>query len=74
VSVGPVGKVAPTGKVRVTTGKTTLCVITLKSAKGSCTLSPAQLKPGAYTVVATYLGDLNRKSSVSPKRKLTVLK
>ena len=28
----------------------------------------------ANTLVATYLGDLNRKSSVSPKRKLTVLK
>jgi hypothetical protein len=42
-------RVSATGKVRVTVGKATVCMIT-----------------------ATYLGDANRKSSVSPGRKLTV--
>jgi hypothetical protein len=62
----------PTGTVIVTESTTTLCVITLSSATGSCTLSAQQLAVGTYQLVATYSGDTGFHVSVSPKRAFTV--
>jgi hypothetical protein len=64
----------PAGTVRVKQSTTTLCVITLKSAKGSCKLSAKRLKAGTYRLVATYRGSPDFKSSTSAKKKLTVVK
>jgi hypothetical protein len=63
----------PDGKVVIKAGKTTLCTVTLKSAKGSCALTARQLKPGSYALIATYLGAPHFKPSVSPGRTLTVV-
>ncbi|MFZ2057200.1 MAG: Ig-like domain-containing protein [Acidimicrobiales bacterium] len=69
----------PAGTVKVKESTTTLkplattvCVITLKSAKGSCTLSAKKLPVGTYDFVATYGGSANFKGSTSAKETLTV--
>ena len=49
---------APTGKVTISDGKTTLCVLALLSGKGSCGLTAKKLKAGTYHIVATYGGSL----------------
>jgi len=64
----------PTGKVTISEGKTTLCVLTLLSGKGSCSLSSKELKPGIYHLVATYGGSTNSKGSTSAKETITVAK
>jgi hypothetical protein len=64
----------PTGSVTIKVSATTLCVIKLKSAKGSCTLSAKRLKTGTYHLVATYGGSANFKGSTSTKETLTVVK
>ena len=64
----------PTGTVTIKASTTTLCEITLKSSKGSCTLSPKKLKAGTYRLVATYGGSTNFKGSTSAKETLTVAK
>ena len=47
----------PTGKVTISEGKTTLCVLTLLSGKGSCGLTNKELKTaGTHHIVATYGG------------------
>jgi Bacterial Ig-like domain (group 3) len=63
----------PTGTVTVTESATTLCVITLTSAIGSCSLSPDQLAVGTYDLVATYAGDANFRASGSADEVLTVV-
>jgi hypothetical protein len=62
----------PTGMVAIKASATTLCVIKLKSAKGSCSLSAQRLKTGTYHLVATYDGSVNFKGSTSTKETLTV--
>jgi hypothetical protein len=64
----------PGGEVVIKVGKTTLCAITLKSAKGSCKLTAKRLKPGSYALIASYLGAPGFKPSTSAGRKLTVVK
>jgi hypothetical protein len=64
----------PTGTVTVKQSTTTLCVITLSSAKGSCTLSAEKLPAGTYGLVATYGGSADFKGSTSAKKTLTVAK
>ena len=64
----------PTGKVTISETKTTLCVITLSGAKGSCRLSAKKLKVGTYDLVATYGGSSNFKGSTSAKETFTVAK
>jgi hypothetical protein len=64
----------PYGSVTLKESKTTLCVITLKSAKGTCTLSAGKLPVGTYHVVATYGGSTDFKGSASVKESLTVAK
>lgn len=61
-----------TGKVIIKTSRTTLCVITVKNAGGSCTLRAWQLKAGTYWLWATYSGDVNFLASNSAGRSLKV--
>jgi predicted outer membrane repeat protein len=63
-----------TGTVTIKASTTTLCVIKLKSAKGSCSLSVKKLVAGTYHLVATYGGSANYKGSTSTKETLVVAK
>ncbi len=65
---GPV----PTGSVSVKKSTTTLCVIELSGAKGSCTLAGTALPPGTYSVYATYSRNASFVGSTSPKSTLVV--
>jgi hypothetical protein len=64
---GPAG-----GKVTIKAGKTTVCVITLKSGKGSCTLTAKKLPAGTYHLTAAYPGSADYASSASTKQTLTI--
>lgn len=63
----------PSGKVTVTAGRTTVCTITLKSARGSCRLGSRTLRPGTYHLVATYPGSANFDRSSSTAKTLKVI-
>jgi predicted RNA-binding protein with TRAM domain len=65
---GPV----PAGSVSIKKSTTTLCVIQLSSAKGSCTLTGMQLPTRTYSVYATYSRNANFVGSNSSSKKLTV--
>jgi predicted RNA-binding protein with TRAM domain len=69
---GPV----PTGTVSIKKSTTTLCVITLSSAKGSCRLTGPELPPRTFSVYATYAPNTSFVGSGSFKTKtlLTVAK
>ena len=62
----------PGGKVTIKTGTVTVCVITLASGRGSCTLTARQLPAGTRTLVAAYHGSSDFTSSASARRTLTV--
>jgi hypothetical protein len=64
----------PGGTVTVKAGGTPVCVITLSSAKGSCTLRPTQLKAGKYQLTAAYGGSDVYDGSTSAAHSLTVAK
>jgi Bacterial Ig-like domain (group 3) len=64
----------PAGKVTVTAGSATLCVITLRSGRGSCRLTARRLRPGTYGLTAAYPGSPDLVSSVSRAKPLTVVK
>lgn len=64
----------PGGKVTVTAGKVTLCIITLAHGTGGCHLAAGKLKPGTYGLVARYPGSTDFTASASVKRTLTVRK
>ncbi len=64
----------PTGTVTVKASTGTLCLIRLRSGRGSCRLSPKKLKARSYRLVATYGGSRNFKRSTSAKKSLTVAK
>jgi hypothetical protein len=66
--------VTPGGTVTVKSGSTTVCTITLRSGKGSCTLSAKKLPAGNRTLVATYSGSSDVTGSASAKKTLTVVK
>ena len=66
---GPAG-----GKVAIKSGKTTVCVITLKSGKGACTLTAKKLPAGTHHLTAAYPGSANYASSSSTRETLTVAK
>ena len=72
VIVSPKYAGPPGGKVNVKVGRVTVCVITLKSGKGACTLTAKKLRPGTYTLIAAYLGSSNYATSVSAKSTLAV--
>lgn len=65
---GPV----PTGTVTIKKSTTTLCVITLSSAKGSCSLTAAELPVRSFSVYAIYARNTSFVGSSSFKTK-TVL-
>jgi Bacterial Ig-like domain (group 3)/ParB/Sulfiredoxin domain len=73
VKVTPQYAGTPAGKVTVKTGSSTICVITLASGKGTCTLAK-QLRPGTYHPIASFAGSPNFKPSTSTRVTLTVLK
>jgi hypothetical protein len=60
-------RTTPAGKVSITVGRVTLCTITLKSARGSCTLSATRLRPGTYRITATYAGSADFARSTTTK-------
>jgi len=64
----------PTGSVSVKKSTTTLCVVTLSGAKGSCTLSGTALPTGAFGVYATYSRNADYVGSTAPKETLTVVR
>jgi len=74
VRVKPAVSGTPVGKVTVKAGSATLCVITLKGAKGSCTLTASKLRPGTYRLKASYGGATPYAASTSPEKVLTVSK
>jgi hypothetical protein len=61
----------PGGTVKITSGSTAICTITLKSGKGSCTLKASQLKAGSHPLTASYQGSTDFTGS-SAKKTLTV--
>jgi hypothetical protein len=63
----------PGGKVTVKAGSKTICVITLKSGKGSCTLTAKQLAKGTYHLQASYPGQFGYGASASKLATLTVV-
>jgi hypothetical protein len=70
---------AVTGKVTITAqpakGKPAkVCVISLKSGKGSCTLKASALQPGGYKLTAAYGGSQAILASASTTKSLTVRK
>lgn len=64
----------PAGKATVKAGTVTVCVITLRSGKGACSLTAKRLKPGTYHLAASYPGTVGFASSVSAQKTLTVAK
>ncbi len=74
VTVSPQFKGTPAGKVTIKSGTATVCAITLASGTGRCTMTAKQLPIGGHTLIATYSGNGNFKSSASAKKTLTVVK
>lgn len=72
VQVAPQDAGAPGGRVTVKAGGATLAVISLRSDKGSYTLSDKRLSAGTYTLVAAYSGNADFTGSTSAKRSLSV--
>ena len=72
VSVSPQHGGAPSGKVTVKAGNTAVCAITLKSEKGTCTLTAKSFNAGSYTVTATFGGNADFLASVSARKTLRI--
>jgi hypothetical protein len=72
VSVSHIRGVYPYGKVTVKAGSTTVCLITVNSGHGTCTLSAKALKPGTYHLVASYPGNAIYLASASASKTLKV--
>jgi hypothetical protein len=66
----------PNGTVLVMKSTTTLCTITLRSAKGSCSLASKELPPRSFSVYADYVPNASFLGSTSfeAKTDLTVVK
>jgi Bacterial Ig-like domain (group 3) len=64
----------PTGHVTVKAGGAAICVITLKSARGTCSPAAARLATGRYKITADYTGSGDVISSISAVRSLSVVK
>jgi len=74
VAVRPRYAGAVAGKVRIKMGTATVCTITLKGAKGGCTLTARQLRVGKHTLTAAYAASTDFAGSVSAARTLTISK
>jgi len=69
----PVG--TPSGSVTVSDGTGDTCTGTLSGGVGSCTMTPlTPSSPGAKALIATYSGDTNFNTSISPAAAQTVTK
>jgi hypothetical protein len=64
----------PSGHISVKAGSTVICVITLRSAKGTCSPSPARLATGSHKITAIYGGSADVTSSASGPRTISVAK
>ena len=53
-------------------GRLTVCKVSLKSGKGSCTLTTKELKAGTYHVTANYPGNGDFSGSASAARTFKV--
>ena len=62
----------PAGRVTVKAGSAVICVVTLRSAKGTCSPGPARLAAGRHQITAVYGGSGDVASSASPARTLSV--
>jgi hypothetical protein len=71
VAVRPAYGVPP-GRVMVKAGSAVICVITLRSAKGACSPTPARLAAGRHQITAVYGGGGDVASSASAARTLVV--
>ena len=75
VTVSPTSSgTTPTGTVTISASGTTLCVTSLGSGEGSCTLSAKKLHAGRYRIVASYGGSADFYGSTSAEKILTVAK
>lgn len=72
VQVKPAFGGTPAGMVTIRAGSITICAITLKSGKGTCTLTASRLRPGTYQLVARYGGRTPYAGSASARKTLTV--
>jgi Bacterial Ig-like domain (group 3) len=64
----------PAGTVTVKAGTATVCLVKLRSGRGSCTLTARQLKVGTYHLVARWPGSADFAPSASPTETLKVAK
>lgn len=62
----------PGGKVTITADRAAVCVITLQSGTGSCTLAAKKLRPGSHAMAASYHGGKGYARSASAPATLTV--
>ena len=65
---------APSGKVTVSAGGTTLCTITLASGHGSCALPAAHFARGTASLTAHYGGGPGFVASTTGTKSFTVVK
>jgi large repetitive protein len=72
VAARPAHGATPTGHVTVKAGSAVICVITLRSAKGTCSPGRARLAAGRHAITAVYGGSGDVASSVSAARTLSV--
>jgi hypothetical protein len=72
VAVRPAHGGVPAGHVTVKAGSAVICVITLRSAKGACSLAPARLAAGRDAIAAVYGGSGDVASSASAAKSLSV--
>ncbi len=72
VAVKPAHGGTPTGRVTVKAGSAVICVITLRSARGTCSPGPARLAAGRHAITAVYGGSGDVVSSASAARTLSV--
>jgi hypothetical protein len=62
----------PTGHVTVKAGRAAICVITLRSARGTCSPAATRLATGRWKITAAYHGSADVTSSGSAVRSLSV--
>ena len=74
VAVAPQFGGTPAGTVTLKAGTRSVCKITLKAGKGSCTLTSKEFKPGTYQLTASYPGNGGFTGSLSAGRTLKVVK
>jgi hypothetical protein len=72
VTVSPQYGGTPGGTVTVSAGPATVCVITLASGSGSCTLAATEFPPGSVQLTASYGGSADFAASTSAVAQLTV--